>query len=49
MFVRIDQTEMEKAKTILKERNLTCVSIVRQLFKAIITDANKVINTLYTN
>lgn len=48
MYTRIDSEVSEKAKAILKERNLTCVSIVRQLFKALISDPNRVINTLYT-
>lgn len=48
MYTRIDDEVSEKAKAILKERNLTCVSIVRQLFKALINNPNKVINTLYT-
>ena len=49
MFTRIDEKIVAKAKKILKERNLTCVSIVRQLFKVLIKKPNEIINVLYTD
>ena len=49
MYTRIDKEVSEKAKAILKERNLTCVGIVRQLFRVLIENPSRVINTLYTD
>lgn len=49
MYTRIDKEVSEKAKAILKERNLTCVSIVRQLFRVLIENPSRVINTLYAD
>lgn len=49
MFTRIDKEITSKAKEILKERNLTCVSVVRQLFTVLLKKPNEVINVLYTD
>ena len=49
MFTRIDSETTAKAKAILRERNLTCVSVVRQLFKVLLVKPNEIINVLYTD